>query len=124
MDAMAEDKRLPANIDRQTMVQDALAIQPELRRHRDQIEAEQRFPAELVGQMKEAGFYRMVVPRSLGGLQVDPITYTRVVELLAEGVGSVGWNLANNTIVQLVMLGMPDDGIQEIYAGGKGTTMR
>ena len=122
MDAMAEDTRLPADIDRQTIVQDAMAIQPELRSHRDQIEAEQRFPAELVGQMKEAGFYRMVVPRSLGGLQVDPITYTRVVELLAEGVGSVGWNLANNTILQLVLLGMPDDGIAEIYGGGKGTT--
>ena len=122
MDAMAEDTRLPADIDRQTIVQDAMAIQPELRSHRDQIEAEQRFPAELVGQMKEAGFYRMVVPRSLGGLQVDPITYTRVVELLAEGVGSVGWNLANNTILQLVLLGMPDDGIAEIYGAGKGTT--
>ena len=122
MDAMTEDTRLPADIDRQTIVQDAKAMQPTLRRYRDRIEAEQCFPADLVGQMKEAGFYRMVVPRALGGLQIDPITFTRVVEHLAEGVGSVGWNLANNTIVQLVMLGMPDEGIAEIYEGGKGTT--
>ena len=122
MDAMTEDMRLPADIDRQTIVQDAKAMQPTLRRYRDRIEAEQCFPADLVGQMKEAGFYRMVVPRALGGLQIDPITFTRVIEHLAEGVGSVGWNLANNTIVQLVMLGMPDEGIAEIYEGGKGTT--
>ena len=122
MDAMTEDTRLPADIDRQTIVQDAKAMQPTLRRYRDRIEAEQCFPADLVGQMKEAGFYRMVVPRTLGGLQIDPITFTRVIEHLAEGVGSVGWNLANNTIVQLVMLGMPDEGIAEIYEGGKGTT--
>ena len=122
MDAMTEDTRLPADIDRQTIVQDAKAMQPTLRRYRDRIEAEQCFPADLVGQMKEAGFYRMVVPRTLGGLQLDPITFTRVIEHLAEGVGSVGWNLANNTIVQLVMLGMPDEGVAEIYEGGKGTT--
>ena len=36
--------------------------------------------------MHAAGFYRLVIPRSLGGLQVDPLTYLRVVELLAEGV--------------------------------------
>jgi alkylation response protein AidB-like acyl-CoA dehydrogenase len=119
---MAEDTRLPADVDSQTIVRDAKAIQPELRTYREQIEAKQRFPKPLVARLKEAGFYRMVVPRSLGGLAVDPITYTRVVELLAEGVGSVGWNLANNTIVQLVMLGMPDEGIQEIYGKGKGTT--
>jgi len=47
------------------------------------------------------------MPRELGGLQVDPLTYVRVVELLAEGAGSVGWNIANNSIGQLVTLGLP-----------------
>ena len=41
-----------------------------------------------------AGFYSLVIPRELGGLQADALTYLRVVELLAEGAGSVGWNLA------------------------------
>src|SRR5215216_7296171 len=79
-------------------------------------------PPALVEQMHAAGFYRMVLPRSLGGLQVDPITYTRVVELLAECCGSVGWNLANNSIGQLVTLGLPDDGVEEIY-GHKNHTV-
>jgi alkylation response protein AidB-like acyl-CoA dehydrogenase len=59
-----------------------------------------------------------VRPRALGGLQVDPLTYLRVVELLAEGSGSVGWNLCNNNIAQLVTLGLPEEGIQEIYGPG------
>ena len=71
--------------------------------------------------MRAAGFYKMVIPRALGGLQVDPLTYLRVVELLAEGAGSVGWNLANNSIGQLVTLGLPDDGVHEIYARGADT---
>ena len=63
----------------------------------------------------------MVIPRSFGGLQADPLTYLRAVELLAEGAGSVGWNLANNGIVQLVTLGLPDDGVREIYGARPDT---
>ena len=65
--------------------------------------------------MHAAGFYRLLLPRSLDGLQADPLTYIRVVELLAEGAGSVGWNVANNGVGSLVTLGLPDDGVQEIY---------
>ena len=93
------------------VVQAAAALQPMLREYHEEIEREQRLPNPLVEQLRAAGFYRMVIPRSLGGLQVDPLTYLRVVELLAEGAGSVGWNLANNSIGQLVTLGLPDEGV-------------
>jgi alkylation response protein AidB-like acyl-CoA dehydrogenase len=78
-----------------------------------EIEREQRLPKALVEQFHAAGFYRLVRPRELGGLQTDPLTYLRVVELLAEGAGAVGWNLCNNQIAQLVTLGLPDEGIRE-----------
>ena len=56
-------------------------------------------------------------------MQADPITYTRVVELLAEGCGSVGWNLANNSIGQLVTLGLPEEGVEEMYGHTGHTVM-
>jgi indole-3-acetate monooxygenase len=118
MDTMVEDTRLPVDIEAEPLVQAAAALRPVLRGYQEEIEREQRLPPALVEQLRAAGFYRMVIPRSLGGLQVDPLTYTRVVELLAEGVGSVGWNLANNGIGQLVTLGMPDEGVQEIHGQG------
>ena len=40
------------------------------------------------------------------------------MERVAEGAGAVGWNLANNSIVQLITLGLPDEGVHEIYAPG------
>jgi indole-3-acetate monooxygenase len=113
-----EETRLPADIDAQPVVRAAAAIRPALRGYREEIEREQRFPKALVKELQAAGFYRIITPSSLGGLQADPLTYLRVVELLAEGCGSVGWNLANNTIVQLVFLGLPDEGVREIYANG------
>ena len=112
---MDEETRLPADIDSQPLVQAAAAMRPMLRDCHEEIEREQRLPTALVAQLRAAGFYRMVIPRALGGLQVDPLTYLRVVELLAEGAGSVGWNVCNNSIGQLVTLGLPDDGVQEVH---------
>ncbi|HXP04573.1 MAG TPA: acyl-CoA dehydrogenase family protein [Stellaceae bacterium] len=116
-----DDARLPVDVEAQPVVQAAAALKPQLRQYHEQLEREQRFPKALVEQMKAAGFYRMTIPRSLGGLQADPLTYLRVVELMAEGCGSVGWNLANNGIVQLISLGLPDEGVHELYAGGAST---
>src|SRR6266851_5488323 len=113
-----EEKLLPADIDAQPPVQSAAALRSVIRRYHEEIEREQRLPQALVEQLRAAGFYRMVIPRPLGGLEADPLTYLRVVELLAEGAGSVGWNIANNSVGQLVTLGLPDEGVHEIYAHG------
>ena len=123
MRQIAEDDRLPADIDAQPLVQAAAALRPVIRGYREEIEREQWLPKALVEQFHAAGFYSMVIPRELGGLQVDPLTYIRVIELLSEGAGSVGWNLANNSIVQLVTLGLPDEGVHEIYAHGADTVL-
>src|SRR4051812_17482624 len=123
MQTMVEDRRLPLDIDAQPVVQAAAALKPTLRHHQDEIEREQRLSPELVEQMHAAGFYRLTLPRSLDGLQADPLTYIRVVELLAEGAGSVGWNVANNGVASLVSLGLPADGVLEIYPKGHRTVI-
>src|ERR1700730_16361713 len=123
MYAMADETRLPVDVDAQPLVQAAAALRPVIRRYHEEIEHEQRLPQALVEQLRAAGFYRMVIPRELGGLQADPLTYLRVVELLAEGAGSVGWDVANNSICQLRTLGVPDGGGHEIYAHGADTVI-
>src|SRR2546428_7018742 len=116
MRQIANEPLLPAAIDAQPSVQAAAALRSVIRGYREEIEREQRLPKALVEQFHAAGLYRLVRPRSLGGLQADPLTYLRVVELLAEAAGSVGWNLCNNSIAQLVTLGLPDEGVQELYS--------
>jgi len=118
MRQIAEDQGLPADVDAQPLVRAAAALRPLIRAHREEIEREQCLPKALVEQFHAASLYSMVMPRDLGGLQADPLTYLRAVELLAEAAGSVGWNLANNSIGQLITLGLPDEGVHEIYAHG------
>src|SRR6058998_3816003 len=123
MRQIADEERLPADVDDQPLVRAAAALRSVVRGYRNEIEREQQLPKALVEQFHAAGFYSMVIPRALGGLQADPLTYLRVVEVLAEAAGSVGWNLANNSIGQLVTLGLPDDGVHEIYAKGADTVI-
>src|ERR671910_881920 len=120
---VTDDTRLPADIDAQAPVRAAAALQPVIRAHREEIEREQRLPKDLVEEFHRAGFYSLVMPRTMGGLQADPLTYLRVVEFLAEASGSVGWNLANNSIAQLVTLGLTDEGVHEVYAHGADTVV-
>ncbi|MGC2199787.1 MAG: hypothetical protein WA633_06510, partial [Stellaceae bacterium] len=61
---------MPVDVDAQPIVQAAAALQPVLREYREEIEREQCLPPALFEQLREAGFYKMVIPRSLGGLQV------------------------------------------------------
>src|SRR5205085_461532 len=56
---MAEETRLPVDIDAQPLVQAALALQPALRSYREEIEREQRLPKALVEQLRAAGGYRV-----------------------------------------------------------------
>src|SRR5256884_1291775 len=123
MGQVAEGSRLPADIDAQPLVRAGAALQSVIRGYHDELEREQRLPKALVEELQAAGFYRLVMPRELGGLQADPLTYVRIVELLAEAVGSVGWNVANNSVGQLVTLGLPDEGVQDIYVDRADTVI-
>src|SRR5947208_1764007 len=93
MGQVAEENRLPADIDAQPLVRAAAALQSVIRGCHDELEREQRLPKALVEELHAAGFYRLVMPRELGGLQADPLTYVRIVELPAEAVGPAGWDV-------------------------------
>jgi len=87
-------------------------------RYQDEIERERRIAPPLVDELRAAGLYRMVIPRALGGLEVDVLTSCAPPSLMAEADGSVGWNLGNNAVGQLIALSLPEAGVEEIFADG------
>ena len=66
---------------------------PAVREAQDETERERCIPKSLVAQLREAGFHRMLLPRAIGGQELDIPTCFRIVELMAEADASVGWNL-------------------------------
>src|SRR4051794_24725704 len=69
----------------------AKALAPQIRAAADEIEAGRRLLLPLVQAMKDAGVFRMPMPRIWGGPEVDPLTQIRIVEELATANASVGW---------------------------------
>jgi alkylation response protein AidB-like acyl-CoA dehydrogenase len=101
-----------------SVLANAHALFDTVRGYQAETESERCIPKPLVAQLHEAGLHRMLLPTVLGGLQLDIPTMFRVVELMAEADGSVGWNLMNNGIIQLTSLAFPDAGVEEIFAQG------
>ncbi len=59
----------------------------------DQAERERRLPEPLFTALVEAGLFRLLLPRSLDGAEVDPVTFVRVVEDIAKRDASTAWCL-------------------------------
>jgi alkylation response protein AidB-like acyl-CoA dehydrogenase len=66
-------------------------IAPTLRARADEIEQARRLPADLAQQFAQAGFFRMVVPRDIGGLELPPETLMGTIEAVARADASSGW---------------------------------
>ena len=58
----------------------ARELGPVIREHLEEAEHERRLAKPVRDALRAAGFQRMLAPKSLGGLEVDPVTCAQVVE--------------------------------------------
>jgi indole-3-acetate monooxygenase len=68
-------------------------LAPDLSARASGAEALRTMPDDLVARVREAGLFRMALPASLGGLELDPVTLIEVVETLSAADGSGGWTV-------------------------------
>jgi alkylation response protein AidB-like acyl-CoA dehydrogenase len=76
---------------RHPLVEAVEALEPRIAAAADEIERTRRVPDDLIQALGEAGVFRMLVPASLGGGEVDPVTQMEVLESIARADGSAGW---------------------------------
>lgn len=74
-----------------------------------------RLSAAVVQTLKEAGFYKLFLPGSLGGLESDPLTVAKVVEEVARHNTAAGWSLMVANTVLIMASRLPEKGIEEIF---------
>jgi len=72
------------------LLDEARKIVPVIREARDFVEQQRRLPASVLAALHEARLFRMMIPRDVEGLQVDPLTSTKVVEAIAAADGATG----------------------------------
>src|SRR5215471_15524786 len=101
-----------------SLIEAARRIAPVIREHNQEAERERRLSSSVLAALHEAGLLRMCTPRSLGGLEVDPITRALVIEEIAGHDTAAGWTLENPLDWAYLCARLPDEGAEEIYSGG------
>jgi len=80
-----------------------------------------RISPEVLNALRSAGFLRLFLPKSLGGLEVDPLTAAKLVEEVGKYNTTAAWAMmvANTAIWWCNRL--PAAGVEEIFSDGADT---
>ena len=92
------------------------SIAPIIDEHLETIERDRLLPKAVARPLIDTGVFRMLVPRSLGGDELDPMTVCEVIEELSIHDGAVGWCALIGACNGLFGGLLPRAGAAEIYA--------
>jgi indole-3-acetate monooxygenase len=93
-------------------------LAPEITERAAEIEAARRLPADLVERLRSIGIFRMFVPRSHGGLELDLPAGLEVMKALTRLDGSIGWIAIVAGVGSLFAAASRPELYQQIYQDG------
>lgn len=94
----------------------AKALAPRLTEAGPRIDAARELPDDIQAAMQEAGMFRLLLPRSVGGAELDPLTYVQCVEAIASGDGSAGWCMNQGSGCSMSAAYLEPDASAEVFA--------
>jgi indole-3-acetate monooxygenase len=101
-----------------SIIDTAREIAPIIREHSQEAERQRRLSQPVLKALRETGLLRMNTPRSLGGLETDPVTRALVVEEVGRHDSAAAWTLENPLDWAFFCARLPDEGAEEIYSRG------
>ncbi len=81
----------------------------------NRIDADRQIPAELAGELADQGFFRLLLPRSLGGAELSHPDFRRILEVFAAADGSTGWCINQNNVFSTDCVRIPEETAREIW---------
>jgi alkylation response protein AidB-like acyl-CoA dehydrogenase len=90
------DTRLPATT--ASALERARALQPLLDAHGAEMDRRREVTPEVVAALVQADMLRLLLPRSLGGQEMQLVEYAKAVEALGYGDASVGWFINQSNV--------------------------
>jgi alkylation response protein AidB-like acyl-CoA dehydrogenase len=94
----------------------ATALVPLIREHAEKSSQERRLVPEVVDALDEAGLFKLLVPRRLGGLETNLRTMMECVAEVGRGDGSTAWTVALVSVCTWFATTFSDEAQQEMYA--------
>lgn len=101
------------------LLERAHALLPFLREHAPQAEKLRQLPAEVVKAVADAGLFRILQPRHVGGYALPAMIFYDVCSILARACASTAWVVANLSSHHLLMGLWPEAAQHEVW-GPKG----
>lgn len=96
------------------------ALAPALRASAAQIDENRELPAAIIDKFVEGGFFRLLLPRSLGGAELLPADYVPIIRAVAEIDASAAWCLNQNAGCSMTAAYFSAEAAQEIFGGPRG----
>ena len=103
-----------ANTIASSVLDAAESLRPELSERRREIDELRQLPQDLADRLAALGFYRLVVPESLGGLGISPTTFCQLCETLAKANGSTAWCIFIGATSQYLFGALPQTQLQRM----------
>lgn len=100
-------------------VERAKALAPRIAAAADAIEEARDLPADLVAALHEAGLFRMLLPRSIGGGELPPAEYVQTLEEIAKADASTAWCVAQISGACTMAASLDHKVAREIFAPGQ-----
>jgi len=98
----------------QDLIDIARNLDPVIRGYSAQGEREGHMPQPMWDALSDAGLLSLLTPKKLGGAEVDPITYSRVVEEISIHDAAAGWTLTNPLLFGVLCARLPQQGALDI----------
>jgi len=99
-------------------LQRARELVPAIAAAADEIERQRRLPPPLVKTLHDQGFFRLLLPRALGGVELDPATFVQITEAIASADASAAWVVCQTTGCSMVSAYLAPDVAREIFGDG------
>jgi len=96
-------------------VERARALKPLLEANAPKTEKSLTIPDDVLDALHDAQMFRTVMPRSVGGAELDPATHAQVVAAIAEGDASVAWCIAQAACGSMAAAYLEPRVAQEIF---------
>ena len=121
---MSTDNRSAGTGTSRDLLAAAEKMLPEIRAASHEVEAARRLPDALAAKLDEAGFFRMTLGRESGGLEMDPVTAARVVEILSTTSPSVGWvvMIIASSLFWVARV-LPEEARDEVFPTGRAANI-
>jgi alkylation response protein AidB-like acyl-CoA dehydrogenase len=93
-------------------------LAPSISARSSEIDSARRLPLDLLAQLTSAGCFRMFVPKSHGGLDIDVPTSMEIIEMLATADGSTGWVVMIGCETPMLLALLSRKHFDRLYANG------